>query len=131
MGLGRRCVPTTLAAESNGLIMLGNTVTVPDDKKADVLKLAEKLKDDADMGTRQQAVFVLAKYATKDQVPALMKLMEGKADGQRAEVIVALGRLKEEKAAPLIVKCLGEADGTHRRRQGADGHRLRQREAAA
>jgi HEAT repeat protein len=91
-----------------GLITLGNTVTVPDGKKADVLKLAEKLKDDTDPATRQQAVFLLAKYATKDQVPALLKLMEGKADGQRAHVIVALGRLKEESAAPLIVKCLGE-----------------------
>jgi HEAT repeat protein len=93
---------------ANGLMMLGYTVPVPDDKKADVLKLAEKLKDDSDMRTRQQAVHVLAKYATKDQGPALMKLLEGKADGQRAEVIAALGRLKEEKAAPLLVKCLGE-----------------------
>jgi HEAT repeat protein len=93
---------------TTGLILLGNSVTVPEDKKADLLKLAERLKDDADLGTRQQAINVLAKYATKDQVPVLLKLMEGKADGQRANVIVALGRLKEEKAAPLIVKCLGE-----------------------
>jgi HEAT repeat protein len=93
---------------TTGLILLGNSVTVPEDKKADLLKLAEKLKDDADPATRQQAIHVLAKYATKDQVPALLKLMEGKADGQRAQVIAALGRLKEEKAAPLIVKCLGE-----------------------
>jgi predicted Zn finger-like uncharacterized protein len=92
----------------SGLILLGNAATIPDDKKADVLKLAEKLKDDKDLGTRSQAAVLLAKYATRDQVPALLKLMENKADGQRAHVIAALGRLKEEKAAPLIVKCMAE-----------------------
>jgi HEAT repeat protein len=93
---------------STGLALLGTTVVIPEDKKADLLKLVEKLKDDADPGTRRQAIAMLAKYATKDQVPALLKLMEGKADGQRVSVIAALGRLKEEKAAPLIVKGLAE-----------------------
>jgi predicted Zn finger-like uncharacterized protein len=89
-----------------GLLALTTSVNVPDEKKADVLKLAEKLKDDSDPTTRQFAVTLLAKYATKDQAPALLKLMEGKAEGQRAAVIAALGRLKEEKAVPLLIKSM-------------------------
>jgi predicted Zn finger-like uncharacterized protein len=89
-----------------GLLALAGNVTVPDNKKAEVLELAEKLKDNSDLVTRQQAIAVLAKYATKDQVPTLLKLMEGKGDGQRTPVIAALGRLKEEKAIPLLVKSL-------------------------
>jgi predicted Zn finger-like uncharacterized protein len=91
-----------------GLIQLGNTVVIPEDKKADVLKAAEKLKDDADPPTRQLAVLLLTKYATKDQVPVLLKLMEGNGEGHRTQVIEALGRLKEEKGIPLIVKSLSE-----------------------
>jgi HEAT repeat protein len=97
-----------LETRRSGLRLLANTVGVPDNRKAEVLKLVEKLKDDPDQGTRQIAVYLLTQQATKEQVPTLLKLLEGQAEGARGHVINALGRLKEGKAAPLLVKALAD-----------------------
>jgi HEAT repeat protein len=100
----------------SGLKLIAHSgLAVPDDKKADLAKLAARLADDLDLGTRQMAIFLLARYATKDQAPLLLRLLEGNAEGLRTHLIGALGRLKEEKAVPLMVKALEE---NHEREAG-------------
>jgi HEAT repeat protein len=93
----------------SGLSQLASgAAPVPGDRGADVLNLAEKRLDDPDAETQVLAVTLLARHATKAQVPLLLKLLDDKGKGARGEVILALGRLKEETAPPPLVKALDE-----------------------
>jgi len=85
--------------------------TLPDERRAEVVKALEPLLTNPDFFTRKFAVEALGVWATKDNVPILLKAMKEKE--MRGDAMKALGRLKDERAAEPIAERLDEFFDRH------------------
>lgn len=79
---------------------------VPAAQQAAVAKAVEPLVNDRDV--RDQAAKVLAKWATKDNVPALVRCLSSDSREVKNAATDALVRLKDERAAEPLAKRLTE-----------------------
>ncbi len=85
--------------------------TLPDERRAEVVKALEPMLNDPDIFTRKWAVEAIGVWANKDDVPILLKAMR---DGDtRHEAMKALGRLKDERAIEPIAQRLEEHSDLH------------------
>jgi predicted Zn finger-like uncharacterized protein len=85
--------------------------TLPDERRAEVVKALEPMLNDPDIFTRKWAVEAIGVWANKDAVPILLKAMR---DGDtRHEAMKALGRLKDERAIEPIAQRLEEHSDLH------------------
>jgi predicted Zn finger-like uncharacterized protein len=85
--------------------------TLPDERRAEVVKALEPLLNDADFFTRRDVIAALGVWGTKDTVPILLKAMREKET--RGEAMKALGRLKDERAAEPLAERLEELFDRH------------------
>lgn len=85
--------------------------TLPDERRPEVVKALEPLLNDPDFFTRKFALEALGVWATKDDVPILLKAMKDK--DTRGDAMKALGRLKDERAAEPIAERLEEMSDMH------------------
>ena len=85
--------------------------TLPDERRAEVVKALEPLVNDADFFTRKFAVEALGVWGNKDAVPILLRAMQNKET--RGEAMKALGRLKDERAVEPIAARLEEFFDLH------------------
>jgi predicted Zn finger-like uncharacterized protein len=81
----------------------------PDDRRAEVARALEPLLDDP--MTRRDALLALATWATKENVPALLKALSEHA--MRGDVMRALARLRDERAIEPIAAYLERLHGRH------------------
>jgi hypothetical protein len=86
--------------------------TLPDERRAEVVKALEPLLNDTDFFTRRDVIGALGVWGTRDTVPLLLKVMREKET--RGEAMKALGRLKDERAAEPIAERLEELSDSHR-----------------
>ncbi len=85
--------------------------TLPDQRRAEVVKALEPLVDDADHFSRHWAIEALGVWGNKDAVPILLKAMKNK--DTRGDAMKALGRIKDERAAEPIAERLEEFFDRH------------------
>ncbi len=85
--------------------------TLPDERRAEVVKALEPLLNDTNIFTRQEAVDALGVWGDKDTVPILLKAMRDK--DTRRQAMKALGRLKDERAAEPLAERLEEFFDRH------------------
>jgi HEAT repeat protein len=78
-----------------------------------VAKALEGALGDADPELRAKSVRALTVWGGKDNVPALVALLDDvnpRYEGSRREAILVLGKLKDEQAIPALVKCLNTGE---------------------
>jgi FOG: HEAT repeat len=68
----------------------------------ELMKLAENWAFDEDYTLKSAGARILATFATREQVPLLLKLLKQDNSGNRYQVLQALGRLKDPQAAQPI-----------------------------
>jgi HEAT repeat protein len=85
--------------------------TLPDERRAEVVKALEPLLNDDDFFTRRDVIEALGVWGNKDTVPILLKAMREK--DTRGEAMKALGRLKDERAAEPLAERLEEFFDRH------------------
>lgn len=85
--------------------------TLPDGRRAEVIKALEPLINDKDVFTRQWAIEALGVWGNKDAVPILLKAMQD--NDTRRDAMKALGRLKDERAVEPIAGRLEELSESH------------------
>jgi HEAT repeats len=79
----------------------------PDEhRRAEVARALEQATTSWDVFTRQHAATALAKWATPDSVPALIKLLSDHIPGCRAEAMNGLAALKDERGAAAVAQRL-------------------------
>jgi len=80
-------------------------------RRQEVAGTLEPILADPDLFTRQAAVKALAVWGIKDNVPALLKMLEDKNLFVRIETMAALGKLQDERAAgPLAQRLASHED---------------------
>jgi predicted Zn finger-like uncharacterized protein len=73
--------------------------TPPDDKRrAEVIQALEPIVSGGDMMGSDQAAKALGHWATPEQVPTLLTMLNSRSNGVRAVALETLGRLKDERA---------------------------------
>ncbi len=76
-------------------------------KQADVAAALMRAVNDNDPGVREQAAKALVVWATPEQVPDLLRLVDNMQAQVRQNVMMALGKLHEERAAaPIAARLL-------------------------
>lgn len=85
--------------------------TLPDERRAEVVKALEPLLNDANFFTRQDVIEALGVWGNKDAVPLLLNAMREKET--RDTAMKALGRLKDERAVEPIVERLDDFFDNH------------------
>lgn len=80
--------------------------SLPDQRRAEVVKALAPLLNDSDVFTRQFAIEALGVWGDKDTVPLLISAMQGRET--RHEAMNALARIKDERAAEAIAARLEE-----------------------
>jgi HEAT repeat protein len=80
--------------------------TPPKERSAEIAKALEPWLKSDDRGIRDETIRRLTPRAGKDNVPSLISLLQGEDFSGRAEVIDALGRIKDPSAADAIAKWL-------------------------
>jgi hypothetical protein len=86
-------------------------------RRAEVARALEPLTKSNDVFVRQSSVRALAVWATADNVPALVALLNDHMTNCRAEAMNALAALKDERGAAAVAKKLGDfVDRGHARK---------------
>jgi HEAT repeat protein len=85
-----------------------NTAPVDEARKAEVARGLGALLDSP--ATRDAALTSLKKWATKDSVPGLVKLVDDPDRGTAFRAMELVGKLDDERAAPPLVKALAAFD---------------------
>lgn len=81
---------------------LSRMTPIPD-RRAEVLKAVEPLITSSDSPIRRTAIEVLGTWGTEENLPTLVKLLDGSDAAVRLTVFRALGHTKQERAAEAIV----------------------------
>lgn len=79
---------------------------LPDERRGEVVKALEPLLTDANLSLRKEAIEALAVWGDKESLPLLLKAMRDK--DTRKAAMLALGRLKDERAAEPIAERLDD-----------------------
>jgi serine/threonine protein kinase len=79
---------------------------IPGDDRAEMAAALVPLLDHTDRQLRDAAAAALAKWATAEEVPVLLKLLEDPATGSRWAAIDALGELRDPRAIEALVRRL-------------------------
>jgi len=89
----------------------------PNERRQEVARVLESLLNDPELFVRQHAIDALAVWGSKENVPALIKILEESKGFQevfvRHSAIKALGGFKDERAAEPLAACLEELTDRH------------------
>jgi hypothetical protein len=89
----------------------------PNERRPEVARALEALLNDPDLFVRKHAVDALAVWGSKENVPALIQILNESKDFQatlvRHAAIEALGGFKDERAAEPLAACLEELHDRH------------------
>jgi HEAT repeat protein len=85
----------------------------PTARRAEVAKALETILADTDHWSRKNCLAALAVWGTKDNVPALIKLVSDSDHFVRNGAITALGKLKDERAAEALASRLPQLGDRH------------------
>jgi mono/diheme cytochrome c family protein len=79
------------------------------DDRDTVAQALEPVLNDSNAATRRAAVKALGVWGTKESVPALIKVLKGDDVFARRDTLLALGKLKDQRAITPLVECLATA----------------------
>jgi S1-C subfamily serine protease len=81
----------------------------PTGQREAVARALEPLVTDSDTFTRQGSIQALAVWGDRESLPTLVKALDSDNAFTRRAAIEALGRLKDERAAEPLARCLADA----------------------